>query len=311
MGRVKGQPDYSPEIKIEAVQCYLRQFPESVCDEAKRKKCLPRNDRVRNSDGLTKFDSAHEDVKRRAFVDPDDSKRVKTMTTRQFRNVVRIHGKGVLVKGQQYSRTRKRADGPLSHAELPTLQDVSAKEFPHLPQPEAYNQLKRDLDWDDEEFGQCFLLGMDQDRRHSWTDFRKCRADRQNKGTGRKRDRRDIEYGQGDSIQFQDRQLISTAPRVPDCIKQPVECCIGWIKREAAKKYRNKKNVKFQDMRDAVETACKELNEKGISNYWNHATKSLAVFAATKNQRVKVAVRNKERTFLGVHGGWVSKHLRG
>lgn len=118
MGRVTGETDYSPEIKIEAVQCYLRQFPECICDEAKRKKCLPRNDRRRNADGFTKFESAHEDLKRRAFVDPGDSARVKAMTIRQFRSVVRRHGKGVLEKGLQYSRTRKRPEGPLSRAEL-------------------------------------------------------------------------------------------------------------------------------------------------------------------------------------------------
>ena len=33
---------------------------------------------------------------------------------------------------------------------IPTLQDVAAREFPKLPPSEAYEQLKRDLDWDDE-----------------------------------------------------------------------------------------------------------------------------------------------------------------
>ena len=80
MGRVKGVTDYSDEIKIEAVQCYLQQFPEEICEEARRNKCLPRNDRVRNSDGLTKFASAHQALCRRTFIDSGHSEVIKAVT---------------------------------------------------------------------------------------------------------------------------------------------------------------------------------------------------------------------------------------
>ena len=86
MGRVKGVTDYTDEIKIEAVQCYLQQFPEEICEEARRKKCLPRNDRVRNSDGLTKFASEHQALCRRTFVDSGESESTIAVTLSLFRD---------------------------------------------------------------------------------------------------------------------------------------------------------------------------------------------------------------------------------
>ena len=77
MGRVKVVIDYSDEIKIEAVQCYLQQFPEDIGEEARWNKCLPRNDKVLNSDGLAKYASAHQALPRRTFVDSGDSEGIE------------------------------------------------------------------------------------------------------------------------------------------------------------------------------------------------------------------------------------------
>lgn len=111
---------------------------------------------------------------------------------------------------------------------------------------------------------------------------------------------------------FQERQLIPTAQRVPDTIQQPVEACIGWIKEHARKLLKYKKKPSYEDYKDAVVRACKALHESGfIREFWDHATKAIAVFSATQEQRVKVTLKGKERTFVGTHGGWVSKHLRG
>ena len=194
----------------------------------------------------------------------------------------------------------------------PTLKAKAEEVFPNLPQSEAYEQLKRDLDWDGQEFGPCYMVGMDRDRRHSWVDFKHYREERANTGRGNKRDRRELEYGQGDHIQFQERQVIPSASRTPDTIQQPVELCIGWIKRRARKLLRKKTKLRFEDIRDAIEQACKELQEAGhIKSFWDHGTKAIAVFAATKKQKVKVSVKGVERTFIGTHGGWVPKQVSG
>lgn len=195
---------------------------------------------------------------------------------------------------------------------IPTLQTTAATHFPKLPQSEAYEQLKRDLNWDEQEWGTCYLVGMDRDRRHSWTDFRSYRSERAATGRGKKRDRRLVEYGQGDHIQFQERQLIPSAARVPDTIQQPVESCIGWIKRRVRCMTRGDRTLTYEKMRASIVTACEELNNSGnIKKFWDHSCKAIAVFAAEKNQKVKVNVRGKDQTFRGTQGGWVSKKLSG
>ena len=77
MGRVKVVID---EIKIEAVQCYLQQFPEDIGEEARWNTCLPRNDKVLNSDGLAKHASAHQALCRRTFIDSGHSEVIKAVT---------------------------------------------------------------------------------------------------------------------------------------------------------------------------------------------------------------------------------------
>lgn len=195
---------------------------------------------------------------------------------------------------------------------IPTLQAKAAEAFPGLSRNDAYNQLMRDLDWDEEEFGPCFLLAMDKDRRHSFVDYRHYRNERQNTGRGKKRDRRELEYGQGDHIQFQDRQLIPSAQRVPDTIQQPVELCVGWIKRRVRKTLKGVHKLTFEHLRDAVVDACEELNATDhIKSFWDHATKAIAIFAAEEGKKVKVTVKNKEKIFHGTRGGWVQKQARG
>ena len=198
---------------------------------------------------------------------------------------------------------------------IPTLRRSARAHFPFRSSAGQYEQLQRDLDWDEGESGPCYMLSMDQDRRHTFEDFEFFRIQKQHHGKkGRKRDRRDVEYGQGENINFRREQLIPTAPKVPDTIQQPVELCIGKINSYVHNWLKDLNTVTFKDLQEATEAACvvenNGLDGAEIRKYWEHACSSIAVFAALRDSPVKVHTHGQLRVFHGTQGGWVQKMLR-
>lgn len=78
------------------------------------------------------------------------------------------------------------------------MQAVAEEQFKKGPQCEDYEQLKRDLDWNDDLWGPCYLLAMDQDRRHSFVDYRNYRAEKE--ATGKAKNETDVISNMGRGI---------------------------------------------------------------------------------------------------------------
>ena len=118
MGKPRGKRDYSNEIKVEAVQCFLAHISDADKVASQRLNALRDSNSGRRDLHLTTFQKAHETLKHRIFENPEDAVRVNAMTSRQFRRLVQRHASGVLKKGAAYRRLRTRPPGPLSEAEL-------------------------------------------------------------------------------------------------------------------------------------------------------------------------------------------------
>lgn len=118
MGRTKGKPDYSREIKVEACQSYIRE-----CSVIERRHLKDYHVVLREWGGVrdgkkTSFQKAQDALSHRVWEAASDGERVKAMTSRQFRTLVVRHAYGVFKQGGKYRRTRIVPNRSLSTDEM-------------------------------------------------------------------------------------------------------------------------------------------------------------------------------------------------
>ena len=117
MGRKPGVPDYSDELKCEAVQAYKA---ECTTDELayfeKHARPLLRRGGSHSADRST-MQRAKDRLSSRTWKDPADATRLEQMDLVAFRQLVCRHAEGVQAFGMRYHRTRTTPPSPLSQSE--------------------------------------------------------------------------------------------------------------------------------------------------------------------------------------------------
>ena len=179
---------------------------------------------------------------------------------------------------------------------------------------QAYNRMKNDLDWSDED-GQCFMLALDKDRRHSMTDMVYWRQCLNGTGTGQARDRRNVEKGEEGWIALSEKQIVPAGPKQCDTIQAPVEMVMSQIKRGARALLPAVGQRSGMLLFNAVREAAESVSGEKVKAYWMHALKAIRVWSAPCDTVIPVLLsRNNYREpymFKGTHGGVVPKLLRG
>ena len=176
-----------------------------------------------------------------------------------------------------------------------------------------YNKLKQALDWPAEK--PCFLISQDNDNRHQFTDMWYVREQQRKNAKKRdgkrhsvkRRDRRDLAPKQRGWVDLDRRQYVPSAPKVPDCIQQPIECFFGGLKRRFREHYKLKENG-WRSMVESILYVWETWAEKQeLHKYWRHAKTALKVFSGLPNETVTVG----NREVLCTPGDWVQRSVRG
>lgn len=172
---------------------------------------------------------------------------------------------------------------------------------------DEYTALQRRLRWDKRKRGPLFLVGKDQDKRHSMNDMAAWRE------TGILVDRTTYAAGAHNSIRF-DRavQELPTASRVPDCIQSPVEMVIGLCKHDFHDSLPDKEAVNTWDIALLFINAVEErVTPELCRKCFDHAWHAICCFAGAVGTEIKVQRGTRNITVKCVRGGWVPRLLRG
>lgn len=196
---------------------------------------------------------------------------------------------------------------------IPKCQLLAAY-FENPKTAKAYERLKADLDWCEDD-GQCFMLAMDKDRRHSMNDMQHWRFSLNGTGVGELRDRRELEKDTEGWIALTEKQVVPAGPKQCDTIQAPVEMAMSQIKRAARAELPPLGQRSGMMLCNAIRDAAEGLSIANVKAYWAHATKAIKVWAALGDAVIAVSLKKNNYTapyfFKGTHGGWVPKLLRG
>lgn len=150
MGRKPGVPDYSDELKCEAVQAYKAEC--STEELAYFEQCshplLSRGGQ--HCSCRSSMQRAKDRLRSRTWKDPADAARLEGMSVVSFRQLVCRHARGVQKMGMRYHRTRSTSQSPLSKQEyeeaaklLGTPRNVCGRHKYHRSVEECYEECSR------------------------------------------------------------------------------------------------------------------------------------------------------------------------
>lgn len=178
-----------------------------------------------------------------------------------------------------------------------------------------YERLQRDLDWCEEEEGQCFMLALDKDKRHSMNDMQHWRFCVNGTGVGELRDRRELDKSTHGWIAISAKQIVPAGPKQCDTIQAPVEMAMSQIKRRARALLPPLGQRTGGMICNAIREAAEYVSIDNVKAYWAHARKAIRVWAADEDAVIEVWLSRNNYTapylFKGTRGGWVPKLLRG
>lgn len=146
----------------------------------------------------------------------------------------------------------------------------------------CYNAFVSDLEWDEAVDGAPYMLAWDADRRHSMNDYESWRRARASGLRQPLRDRLSYDKLESFWIDFDHKQRLPSAPKVPDCIQQPVELVHSEIKRRARALLPNINRATGLDLVRAVVEATAAVKATNVAAYWEHAVKAILVFRASE-----------------------------
>lgn len=190
---------------------------------------------------------------------------------------------------------------------IPKMQDAARKHFNRASpwfQASKYSALKNALGWDERGWADrpCYMVSQDRDSRHHMTDMWEFQR------TGAMRDRRSIPDKQFGWIDIDECQFVPSAPRVPDCIQEPVECFFGVTKRHTYAAYKEAPGRDWMTMYKAVIQAYKDyVPHLDIAAFWRHARVALLVFSGDVDEFVE----HRGTLIKCTRGGWVPRRVAG
>jgi hypothetical protein len=197
---------------------------------------------------------------------------------------------------------------------IPRCQGLAAY-FNSPRHKKCYDRLQRDLDWDEQHDGACYMLALDKDKRHTMTDMQHYRYTRRGTGKGELRDRRTLDINTWGWMQLSEKQVVPAGPKQCDTVQQPVELVMSQVKREARKLLPLVGTRTGSMLIEAVNAAAEKVTVENVASYWRHAKKAIQVWSARDSEVVNVWLsRNNYKEayqFMGTHGGIVHKELRG
>jgi hypothetical protein len=196
---------------------------------------------------------------------------------------------------------------------IPKCQQLAAY-FGNPKTAKCYERLKADLDWCEDD-GECFMLALDKDRRHSMNDMQHWRFSKNGTGTGELRDRRNLDKSVEGWISLTEKQIVPAAPKQCDTIQAPVEMVMSQIKRAVRELLPPAGQRDGMMLCHAILGAAESVTTANVKAYWEHAKKAIRVWASLGDEVIAVSLSRNNYTapyyFYGTNGGWVPKLLRG
>jgi hypothetical protein len=196
---------------------------------------------------------------------------------------------------------------------IPKCQFLAAY-FENPKHSKCYQRLKKDLDWDEEEDGACYMLALDKDKRHSLSDMQHFRYTRRVSGKGELRDRRELPKTTEGWIQLTEKQIVPAGPKQFDTVQQPVELVMSQVKRRARQQLPVVGRRTGTMLCDAVLDAVQSVTTENVASYWMHAKKAIRVWSALDSEVVEVMLSRNGNTVpyrcKGTHGRIVHRELR-
>lgn len=170
-----------------------------------------------------------------------------------------------------------------------------------------YDEIKKQLQWNERRDGPFFLISNDQDRRHSWRDMERHQL------AEPYTDRTTLARGERGHISFNRvKQELPTAMRVPDCIQSPVEMIMGITKVEIHKRMAVVREadsfVIAQLIRDVF---AEKVTPELVQKCWEHGVRAIRVFCGQLDEHIMISIGQRQVKVLCVRGGWVPRCVCG
>lgn len=172
----------------------------------------------------------------------------------------------------------------------------------------CYNQLVKLVGWPERTRGKLYLVQGDSDVRHSMISHLLWRLHRQ------EHDRTELPANHPQYIRFwRAEQEPATAPKVPDCLQQPIELCFSHVKPEVNRikeefMRSERRQPTSYELADMTVRVCKaKITPKLVRSNFEHARTAIDVFKGRIGETVKYVKGAKEWTVQCTDGGWVPR----